>query len=205
MKKLWTWLNGRKTLIGLALGYAIRVLQSRGVAVPDEVLLAADALFGLGLVHKAVKAAPRKAKAAAAVLLGLGLIGCQGLAQALGQAPSASAPAVYNIGVLAHHSAVDGTARNSRADQSGATGATSQADQSADMSQIITVDPEAVGKAITDLAALTPIGAAKTLLDAAQSELANGDVAAAKRLLDRALKARKAEESPSPPAPSPPQ
>lgn len=120
--------------------------------------------------------------------------GCQGLAQALGVQPTATAPATVNIGnlVAGRENSLEKMLSGTRMDLSGDTGADGTGSQSAEMTQTVQIDPEAVGKAITDAAKTFTAPAATALLDGAQSELAGGDAKAASRLLKRAAAAEKA-------------
>ena len=91
------------------------------------------------------------------------LTGCQGLSQALGISPAATAPAYYGVGVV-NNGDYDGKLY-SKGDLSGATGATGSGTQDADMVQELPAEAiEALGAAAKDALALgNPAGAAAIL------------------------------------------
>lgn len=56
MKKIWTWLNGKKTVIGGALFLAGKVATLLGQPAVGEVLeIAGGVIGGVGVGHKGVK------------------------------------------------------------------------------------------------------------------------------------------------------
>jgi len=62
LKKIWDWLNGKKTNIAAGALLIIKVLMMCGVPIPAPALEIMDLLFysllGIGLGHKAVKNKP---------------------------------------------------------------------------------------------------------------------------------------------------
>ena len=212
--KLWNWINGHKTQIAVVLSVVLSVLGRRGIEVPPWVFDVTDGILGLGLAHKAVKVLPKKAAAAAAVLALAALVlpACQGLASALGQTPTATAPVFNGIGINALPGSevwIDGA----NPDNSGAVGASGTASQENEQRQVTQIDPGAVAKGIADIAEVVlPTGKAAAMLGKAQEALEAGDVAkaetlrkAAKGLAEREAK-KAAEEVVTPPvdpAPTP--
>lgn len=74
VKSLWAKLDGKKTLIGAILVIVLARLKDRGIEIDPIFLDIADALFGFGLAHKAVKTVPLGSKpTSAAALVGIGL------------------------------------------------------------------------------------------------------------------------------------
>jgi hypothetical protein len=113
------------------------------------------------------------------------LTACQGLAQALGANPAATAPAYNGIGVVAQPGAevkVYGSPN-----QSGPVGASGSASAQADMAQTTEIGAEAIS----------------ALLDAAQAALAGGDPAAARGILGAAQKISGAKREKLAPAATP--
>lgn len=110
----------------------------------------------------------RSASVLALVLVVVALAGCQGLAQALGANPAATAPAYNGIGLIAQPGAevkVYGSPN-----QSGPVGASGSASAQADMAQTTEIGAEAID----------------ALLSAAQDAIAGGAVPVASSLIDRA-------------------
>lgn len=76
LKGLWARLDGKKTVIGAVIVVILARLKDRGIEIDPLVLDIADAIFGLGLAHKAAKAVGTSTKAAASVaIMGLTLMG----------------------------------------------------------------------------------------------------------------------------------
>jgi hypothetical protein len=69
MRKIWVWVNGNKTMIGVVLSVVVSVLSRRGVEVPTWIFDITDGVLGLGLAHKAVKAVGAKTVGTVAALL----------------------------------------------------------------------------------------------------------------------------------------
>ncbi|MCE9635632.1 MAG: hypothetical protein K8T90_08000 [Planctomycetes bacterium] len=119
------------------------------------------------------------------------LVACQGLAQALGANPAATAPAYNGIGLIAQPGAevkVYGSPN-----QSGPVGASGSASAQADMAQTTEVGAEAID----------------ALLSAAQDAIAGGATPVANTLIERAktlggAKHAKSTKGPAAPADSPP-
>lgn len=128
------------------------------------------------------------------------LTACQGLASALGQQPTATAPVFNGNGVVAlPHAWVDIVASP---DNSGAVGASGEASQDTAQTQVTTVDPAAVAEGIAKIAAeVVPAGRAAAMLERAQAALEAGDPElAAKRL--RAAEGFQRAEAAKAPAPA---
>jgi hypothetical protein len=143
----------------------------------------------------------------ALVLAVLAVGGCQGLAQALGVQPSASAPVIeQHFTQVANRGSGSIEDVDSRAGQeaNGDVGATGSGTAGLSATQTTTVDPEAVARGAVDVLKAAPIGSPAALLaDAALSEVASGDAKAADRLLRRAKAAQEAEAKRKVTAPSP--
>lgn len=148
------------------------------------------------------------------VLAVLAVAGCQGLAQALGVQPSASAPVIeQHFTQVANRGSGSIEDVDSRAGQeaNGDVGATGSGTAGLTATQTTTLDPEAVARGAVDVLKAAPVGSPAALLaDAALSEVASGDAKAADRLLRRAKAAqeaeakRKATPPSTPPAPDVP-
>lgn len=129
LKKLWKYLNGKKAMIGLVLGYAITRLSHYGVAVPEEVTVLFDIVFGLGLTHKAAKVLPKKVVVAALALFG---VSCTTSPQSAPQIPlapvyQAGSPVVVNVNVKSDSTKQD--IERTGADARGDVGASGEQDQ----------------------------------------------------------------------------
>lgn len=131
------------------------------------------------------------------VLAVLAVAGCQGLAQALGVQPSASAPVIeQHFTQVANRGAGSIEDVDSRAGQeaNGDVGATGSGTAGLSATQTTTVDPEAVARGAVEVLKAAPVGSPAALLaDAALSEVASGDAKAADRLLRRAKAAQEAD------------
>jgi hypothetical protein len=135
--------------------------------------------------------------------------GCQGLAQALGVQPSASAPVIeQHFTQVANRGAGSIEDVDSRAGQeaNGDVGASGSGTAGQTATQTPTIDPEAVARGAVEVLKAVPAGSPAALLaDAALAEVAGGDVKAADRLLRRAKAARESDATRKamPPAPAP--
>lgn len=65
-KKIWDWLNGKKTIISVIYGAVITYLGVSNILGPNELVLLSTiggALFGVGIGHKIGKSEAKRAKA----------------------------------------------------------------------------------------------------------------------------------------------
>lgn len=127
---------------------------------------------------------------------------CQGLAQALGVEPVASAPTVnVNVNQAANRGTGDQSDLDGRSGQeaNGDVGASGSGTSGQTATQTTTVDPEAIAAgAVEILRAAAPGSEAAVLAQAALSETVAGDPKSGERLL------RRARAAPIPAAPAPP-
>jgi hypothetical protein len=91
--KIWNWLDGKKTWIGLVLNVVLAELARRGVPVPDWTYAVGDLFLGVGVLHKAVKAGVTTTAAAMFVAAALVLPGCAGMTPSNASPSTAGAPA----------------------------------------------------------------------------------------------------------------
>jgi len=135
---------------------------------------------------------------------------CQGLAQALGVQPVATAPVIeQHFTQVANRGAGSIEDVDSRAGQeaNGDVGASGSGTAGQTATQTTTIDPEAVARGAVEVLKAVPAGSPAALFaDAALAEAAGGDAKAADRLLRRARAAQEADAKrrATPPAPSTP-
>ncbi|MCG3133014.1 MAG: hypothetical protein HMLKMBBP_00100 [Planctomycetes bacterium] len=123
--------------------------------------------------------------------------GCQGLAQALGVQPVATAPVIeQHFTQVANRGpgSIDDVDSRAGQEANGDVGASGSGTAGQTATQTTTNDPEAVAQSAVELLKTAPVGSPAALLaDAALAEVVGGDPRAADRLIRRAKAAHAAD------------
>lgn len=115
------------------------------------------------------------------------LAACAGLGLGQSTPSRAEAPAIHIENITAYPGgAISVDQHGARVDQSGATGASSSAEQKGELTQTISVDPEAVARGIGEIAKTATNADAINLAGLAQDQLDAGNTSGAKMLLSKA-------------------